>query len=135
MPDEIRQTAYKYLKEIMDIPILNSDSLIKIQVTFGYANIGASIIWIYNSNNELIAQFRGNKGSSYELPKLDFRNTEYFKVVIAGTSVDINRTTNRGKVTITFSQGKYVIATKILSYTFNEDGDTNTFTIEGILHL
>lgn len=117
-----------------NVPISNNNSPVQVGVVFGNANIGTVLISIYDSNNGLIAKYQSSD-TLYTLPKLDFEKTDYFTVVITGTSINTNSATNEGTAQVTFYQDNKSIASKGIRYKFIEEGGIHTFIAKGKVFL
>lgn len=117
-----------------DAPISSTEEPVGIKVSFGYANIGTAMVTILDSANNEIDQFK-NTGDLHTLPKLDFKKTSYFHIVIHGTSVDVNPSTNRGTTRITLYQAGNIIADQVIDYNFSTEGGVNTFVAKAKIYL
>jgi hypothetical protein len=117
---------------LMNIPVSDQNSPIKVAVVFGNAQIGKTLILVYDSKNKLISRF---EDSEVTLPKLDLKTTQYLRVKIVGVSIDVNSATREGVVSITFRQNEKIIAEQKFNYQFEEQGGVNRFEVEGKVFL
>ncbi|MEO5563890.1 MAG: hypothetical protein ABIR18_10660 [Chitinophagaceae bacterium] len=119
----------------IDVPVLNSNTPIQVQVVFGAESIGTANISVYDATNKLLAKFTSKASEAYTLPTFDLANNPYFTVVIHGVSTDLSLETNKGTVQVTFSQDKKVIAAQTFNYTYEKEGGINNFSTTGKIFL